>query len=230
MLLAQISDLHASPHNENLERLDAAVHWLCCIRPDATIISGELTDNSWSDGYRGIQVLLERIRSPLSIIPGNSDNPMMMRELLAGVHSWDGSSALHTDLSIGGIRAIGIDVTVQGERHGDIECHLDWLEEKLDTVGASKTLLFTHHHLFPTGIDQIDRSMCRGFRKFEELIARCGTRPLAVCSGHVHRPMSSIIADVPSYISGSICPANPLLLDCSRNPPATDPPSLMIYE
>ncbi len=230
MLIAQISDVHASIDNGNLARLDSAVRWLCCVRPDATIVTGDLTDNGWSDGYKEIKVILEKIGSPLSVIPGNSDDPLMMRNLFAETHGWEGSSALHTELNLGGIRAIALDVTVAGEAHGNIERHIEWLENKLNADHGSKTIIFTHQHLFPSGINAIDVSMCRGYEKLEELIVRRETRPIAISSGHVHRPMASVIAGVPSYICGSICPANPLLLDSWRNPPVTDPPSLMIHD
>lgn len=42
--------------------------------------------------------------------------------------------------------------------------------------------------------------------------------------------MAGLFAGMPAYICGSICPANPLLLEGSGVPPVTDAPSLMVYE
>ncbi|MHC2298668.1 hypothetical protein [Rhizobium mongolense] len=68
--------------------------------------------------------------------------------------------------------------------------------------------------------------MCRGADALGDLLSSGIRRAIAICSGHVHRPMSSLIAGIPAYICGSICPANPLLLDPTREPPVTDPPAL----
>ncbi|THF50034.1 metallophosphoesterase [Allorhizobium terrae] len=232
MLLAQISDIHASDKNDNLHRLRAVVEWLLSIRPDAIIVTGDLIDDDWIDGYSEIEALLAQHQCPLSIIPGNSDSPHIMRQVLGQLDCWHHPSALHTIRTLGSIRVVGVDTRVDGKTYGDIICHLDWLGETLDIVKSSDetTILFTHHHLFPTGIDPIDKIMCLGAVQFEQFISARLNKPIAICSGHVHRAMFSTIANVPSYICGSVCAANPLLLDDVRTPPVTDPPAIMLHD
>ncbi len=58
MLIAQISDIHAAPENDNLSRLDQVLTWLSHLRPDGVVLTGELTDNHWLEGY---QLIADRI-------------------------------------------------------------------------------------------------------------------------------------------------------------------------
>lgn len=232
MLLAQMSDIHASDTNDNLGRLRAVAEWLLSIRPDAIIVTGDLIDEDWVSGYKEIEAILAQHKCPLSIIPGNSDDPGMMRQVLGHLDCWNHPSALHTTRSLGRLRMIGVDTRVDGKAHGDIASHFGWLKENLDSgsLAGEATMVFTHHHLFATGIDPIDKAMCLAADQFEQLINERTPKPIAICSGHVHRSMFSTIANVPSYICGSICAANPLLLDNVRNPPVTDPPAIMLHD
>lgn len=232
MLIAQITDIHASDKNDNLARLHIAAKWLLTIRPDAIIVTGDLIDDNWIYGYGEIEALLAQQGCPLSIIPGNSDDPRMMRQALSHLECWKHSSALHTTKALGRLRIIGVDTTIDGKAHGEIVSHIGWLSENLDLASSAgeTTILFTHHHLFQTGIDPIDKFMCLGADQFAQFICDHVNKPIAICSGHVHRTMLSTVANIPSYICGSICAANPLLLDNVRNPPVTDPPAIMLHD
>lgn len=231
MLLAQISDIHASSVNNNLARLRAVINWLVYIQPNAVIVTGDLADDCWSDAYQEIQVQLLRLKCPFFIIPGNSDNLLLMRKTMCQVAGWDLYAVnLHFTSTFDGLRLIGVDTSVKDKVYGNILSHLDWLERKFNEVPAIPTILFTHHHLFLTGIDPVDTVMCKGAKEFQLFLLNLTTRPIAICSGHVHRAMFSVVADVPSHICGSICVANPLQLDINRSPPITDPPALMIHD
>ncbi|WP_338086318.1 hypothetical protein [Nissabacter archeti] len=71
--------------------------------------------------------------------------------------------------------------------------------------------------------------MCRDAEKLGALLRRHPRRPIAIATGHVHRPMAGNLAGIPAYICGSICPANPVWFGSDTVPPADDPPSLMLY-
>ncbi len=51
MIIAQISDIHAASDNDNLSRLDRALHWLDRLKPDVLVVSGDLIDDNWFEGY-----------------------------------------------------------------------------------------------------------------------------------------------------------------------------------
>lgn len=54
-------------------------------------------------------------------------------------------------------------------------------------------------------------------------------KPLAIATGHVHRPAAGMLAGIPAYICGSVCPANPLWLGGAHVPEVCDPPALMVH-
>ncbi|MCU5775476.1 metallophosphoesterase [Erwiniaceae bacterium BAC15a-03b] len=228
MLIAQLTDIHAAPDNDNMARLHQVINWLITVKPDLLVVTGDLTDNGWYEGYRAIETELQRVKCRYLVLPGNSDNKQMMRDCLQEAMHWRSDAALHFSEIVNGIPVIGIDTTIEGEARGDITRHLKWLATELDK-SPQPALLFMHHPIFRCGIAPLDDFNCEGATALGQLIAS-STPPLAICSGHVHRSMAAMIAGVPSYICGSVCPANPLILDNQRIPPVTDPAALMMHD
>lgn len=231
MLIAQISDIHAGPDNDNLLRLEKAIVWLEALRPDCLVVTGDLVDGGWADGYREIGRLLQKMPWPSFILPGNADDIPSVGLLRRQFSTKGYESRLHFSALCGdNTLLIGLDASVVGQDHGEVRNHLPWLWQQLVTHPEKRAILFTHHNVFPSGIKPIDDVMCRDAAALAELLESLPTRVLAVCSGHVHRSMAGLFAGIPAYVCGSICPANPLLLEGGAAPPVTDAPSLMVHE
>jgi 3',5'-cyclic AMP phosphodiesterase CpdA len=230
MLIAQMSDIHASAENDNLSRLDRAISWLESIRPHVVVLTGDLVEGNWPEGYKLITAALQRLECRSLILPGNADERAVMREAMPEVDYWVHKPQMHFVECHGEALIIGLDVSIDGENYGDVTGSLRWLQRTLASDLPGIPLLFTHHHVFRCGISPIDDVMCRGADALGDLLSVSGRRPVAIFSGHVHRSISSSLAKIPAHICGSICPANPLLLDPSRQPPVTDPPALMIHD
>jgi len=230
MLIAQISDIHASPTNDSMARLDRAVSWLAVLQPDLLVVSGDLVDGKWLEGYGLISTSLHRLACRSLILPGNSDDVAVMRTIMPQPDYWHDRPAMHFIEPCGGSVIIGVDTCVDGEAYGDVTQHLSRLRRALAGSPNGTALLFTHHHVFPCGIPPLDAVMCKGTQALAGLLKSGIRLPAAICSGHVHRSMSSLFAGIPAYTCGSICPANPLMLNASRVPQAADPPALMIHD
>jgi 3',5'-cyclic AMP phosphodiesterase CpdA len=231
MLIAQVSDIHASPENNHLDRFDKVLKWLAHLQPDVLVLSGDLTDGHWHEGYEQIAERLCQRPYPSLILPGNSDDRRLMLSVW-GENRWSKNTpdgALHAVDHIDGLRLIGLDSTVDSQDYGSVTEHLDWLEKELNNAGNSPTLLFLHHHVFTSGIPTLDDTMCRGLDKLEILIKNTRATLLAISSGHVHRPVAGVFAGIPAYICGSVCPANPVWFGAENVPPVGDPPALMIH-
>ncbi len=227
MIVAQLTDIHAAPGNDNLARFARTLEWLEFIQPDALVVTGDLVDDDWFAGYAAIASLLKGQHCPVFLLPGNADNHAMMRAC------WESEAwmpdALHFSVEVKGLRLIGVDTTLKGEAAGSIIAHLAWLERQLAGDDGLPVLLFLHHHVFPSGIPTMDKIMCRGSGELAALLTDYAGRTLAIASGHVHRPIASHLAGVPAYICGSVCPANPAWFGGETVPPANDPPSLMLH-
>ncbi|PLR32981.1 metallophosphoesterase [Chimaeribacter arupi] len=231
MIIAQVSDIHAAPDNDNLSRLARALSWLDFIKPDALVLTGDVIDNNWSEGYEKVSACVHNRTWPTFVLPGNADDSTGIRAMSgrrAGSPA-TADDALHFVAELSGIRLIGLDSTLPGSPAGSVSEHLRWLEHTLHTGGVTPSILFLHHHVFHSGIPTLDQIMCRDAEKLGALLRRHPRRPIAIATGHVHRPMAGNLAGIPAYICGSICPANPVWFGSDTVPPADDPPSLMLY-
>ncbi|WP_314412539.1 metallophosphoesterase [Pantoea septica] len=231
MLIAQVSDIHASPENDYLLRFDRVLMWLTLLRPDALVLTGDLTDGHWYEGYKQIAARLSQQSYPSFVLPGNSDDRCLMRSVW-GENYWASDTPekiLHFSHDFGSLRLIGLDSTVDIHDYGSVTDHLEWLDSQLSEAESLPSLLFMHHHVFKSGIPALDESMCRGLSKLEDLIERTSARLLVICAGHVHRPVAGTFAGVPAYICGSVCPANPVWFGTENIPPVGEPPALMIH-
>lgn len=231
MLIAQISDIHAAPDNDHLLRLERALAWLTHVQPDVLVLTGDLVDGEWLQGYWQIAEQLRQQHYPAFILPGNADDRRLMQTTWHENH-WAKNTpadALHFVQDMGGLRMLGLDSTVNKQNFGSVGEHLEWLERQLSDTPALPALVFLHHPVIASGIPTLDESMCRGLDKLESILRRSRVRILAIAAGHVHRPAAGMFAGVPAYICGSICPANPLWFGSQRVPPVNDPPALMVH-
>lgn len=231
MIIAQISDIHAAPDNNNLLRFEDALTWLDLLQPDCLVITGDLIDDDWFKGHELISARLNERSYPSFILPGNSDNNEKMRACFGDSFWADARSEgkLHFAADIGEIRLIGLDTTVAGTAAGSMDGNFVWLEKALSAQGPATSVLFLHHHVFQSGIPSMDNIMCRETPALAEFLRNTPRPPVAIATGHVHRPVAGQLAGIPAYICGSICPANPVWFGSETIPPANDPPSLMIH-
>jgi Icc protein len=231
MIIAQLSDIHAAPGNDNLARFDRALAWLDQIDLNALVISGDLIDDNGLEGYEQIARRLTSRPWPTWVLPGNSDDKDQMRRQSGErfVAANASTSACHFVAHTGSLRLIGLDTTLPGESAGAVGPHLAWLDETLSAEPSTPSILFLHHHIIKSGIPTMDNIMCRDDAELAALLGEHPARPLALSSGHVHRPVMGVFAGIPAYICGSICPANPLWLGTDNVPAVFDPPALMIH-
>ena len=141
MLIAQVSDIHASPENDHLLRFDRVLMWLTLLRPDALVLTGDLTDGHWYEGYKQIAARLSQQSYPSFVLPGNSDDRCLMRSVW-GENNWASDTPeknLHFSHDFGSLRLTGLDSTVDIHDYGSVTDHLEWL------VKQSVKLRACHH-------------------------------------------------------------------------------------
>ncbi len=230
MLVAQISDIHASPDSPSLPAFERAIDWLKAFRPDALVLTGDLVDEGWQQGYRKIAESLQALDFPTYLLPGNGDDQSVMRAELAEIGKWGGTSgSMHFQAALNDATLIGVDVTVAGQSHGDIRPHLSWLKSTLADV-ATPFLLFMHQPPFGIGIEVLDQAGCRNDDLLLELLNAGRSPPLGILCGHVHRPVSSRMGLIALQTCGSLCPPNPLLLRDRADLAVLDASSFLVHE
>ncbi|MEX2393534.1 MAG: metallophosphoesterase, partial [Actinomycetota bacterium] len=71
--IAQISDIHCGEVTFDPERLDSIIKEINEVRPDLTVVAGDLTGAGYEWEYEEAAVYLSKIDSPKVIVPGNHD-------------------------------------------------------------------------------------------------------------------------------------------------------------
>lgn len=160
-------------------------------RPHAIIISGDLVESGHPAQYLHLQRILAKASLPIWLIPGNHDDPTTLRRCL-GPAGWLGPPAptgkLDYAVSIGPLRLVALDSTVQAKPHGDLEpAQLAWLDSTLAEQPEAPTLVALHHPPFDSGIRFMDAMSLREGREPLEAIVAKHRQVERVLSGHVHR-------------------------------------------
>ena len=87
-LLAQVSDLHVKARGElSYKVVDTAGMLRSCVehlskldpRPDAVVLTGDLTDGGLPEEYSYLRELLAPLTMPVYLLPGNHDNHDALR-------------------------------------------------------------------------------------------------------------------------------------------------------
>ena len=124
MLIAQLSDPHLRPPGELYQQaVDSnrmfhnALAQLASMKPqpDLVILSGDLVDEGTAAEYAVARQMLDRIRVPLIVLPGNHDDRETFRRTFADHAYLPASGPLHfIDGTRGPVRIVGFDVTIPG--------------------------------------------------------------------------------------------------------------------
>lgn len=230
MLVAQISDIHAGPDLSSLQTLERAIGWLRMFRPDALVVTGDLVDDGWRQGYRLVAECLRSLDCPVHLLPGNGDDVRLMRSELAAVGTWiNATGPMHFRTAVDGLTLFGVDLTVAGQSYGDVLPHLPWLMSVFADV-TMPSLLFMHQPPFRIGIEALDQVGCRNGSALLGCLETMHKLPLAILCGHVHRPAFGLLGSIPVQTCGSLCPPNPLLLEGRPDLSVIDAPSFLMHE
>ena len=205
MILIQITDLHVRPRglaamrtcetNTLTERALRAVRDFRP-RPDALLITGDLTNNGLVSEYRNLAEMLARlIDIPVYVIPGNHDDRGNFRAVLGhlpGVTS-DPEFVQYTveDLPV---RLVMLDTLIPGQTDGEL-CppRMGWLERTLAAQPDKPTIIGMHHPSFRCGIGHLDIIILRDRAGFEAVVAKHRQVQRIIC-GHHHRAITSNVA------------------------------------
>ncbi|CAM3798039.1 phosphodiesterase [Bordetella tumulicola] len=242
MLIAQITDLHIRmpgqkayrvvetdqylpPAIETLNRLDPA--------PALVVISGDLTDFGRPKEYAHLKRMLESLRMPYLLMPGNHD----ARDALVATfpeHSYlqGADGFVQYAIEEHPLRLLMLDTVVPTQSHGELcEKRLGWLRQRLAEQPGRPTAIFMHHPPFITGIAHMDDiGLLSGAPELEKIVAAHPNVERILC-GHLHRTIfqrfgGAIASTCPS-------PAHQVALDLRPDGPSAfvmEPPGFHLHE
>jgi 3',5'-cyclic-AMP phosphodiesterase len=239
-ILAQLSDLHirepgrlAYGRIDTAPYLERAVQTLLALpqRPDAVVISGDLTDFGRAAEYAHLARLLAPLPMPVYLMPGNHDDRTTLRRAFP-THRYLGTQGFVQYVArIGNLRLLALDTVVPEQSHGTLcDERLDWLEAQLAEAGDAPVVVAMHHPPFETLIGHMDEIGLReGAVRLEALLRRHANVERVIC-GHLHRAIEvrfggSIACTAPS-------PAHQVCLDLAPDAPSAwvlEPPGLRLF-
>jgi 3',5'-cyclic AMP phosphodiesterase CpdA len=201
-LLVQLSDLHIGGNENGMDpipRLEAVIEAVRRLpnRPDAVLVSGDLTDDGAAEGYRVAREMLAGLEVPLHVIPGNHDDRRQLREAFGLPGS--GDEPVNYSTRVVDLRLVAFDSIVPGQDPGDFPSEqLRWLDEELEGEPETPTLLALHHPPLATGIAEWDAINLLAPQR-EALAGVVVRHPqlLGITGGHLHRVATSALAGRP---------------------------------
>ena len=200
MLIAHLSDPHVCPPGELYQGLvDSNAMFAAAIRrvaaldpaPDLVILTGDIVEHGARAEYSHALELLAPLNQPLLAIPGNHDEREAFRRAFAGRDFLPAIGPLHfASGKHGPVRIVGLDISVPGHHHGDIDqATAAWLETVLAEEPERPTLILMHQPPVETAIGFIDAYRCFNGDRLAAILARYPAVERILC-GHVHRHMS----------------------------------------
>lgn len=178
------------------------------LRPDALLLTGDLTDGGGAAAYRRLRNRVELAATTLDAavlyLPGNHDDRRTFRAELLD----EGPSELASDGPIdqvmwcGGLRVVALDSTVPGEDRGELRPEqLEWLAGQLAEPAPEGTVLVMHHPPVPSPIASMSRIALHHPEQLADVIDGSDVRIVLV--GHNHHPMATALRGIPVWL----CPA-----------------------
>lgn len=240
MLIAHLSDAHLRPPGQLYQGLvdsnamfELAIQHVNALEPnpDLVLFSGDLVDEGTTDEYANARAALSALRAPLLAIPGNHDDREGFRACLADHLHFAKTGPLH--FAVGGfgpIRILGLDVTVPGAHHGDMNddaCR--WLEARLAEDTGRPTLVMMHQPPFKSGIPYIDAYDCRCGERLASILSRHTNVERVLC-GHIHRSMQLRFGGTMLVTAPSTTTAIALRLAPGAQPASfVEPPAFLLH-
>ena len=152
---------------------------------DAILLTGDLVNDDPA-GYATVRELLGSAGRPVWCLPGNHDDPALMRRELAVAPFHVGG--FHDS---GDWRVVLLDSCVPGEAHGHLgDAELARLESALAGAGERHVLVALHHHPVPMGSRWIDSVALRNPQALFAVTERYAC-VRAMVWGHVHQQHDS---------------------------------------
>ena len=196
--IAHISDLHCgSPHFQP-ELLERAIEEINELRPDVTVLSGDLTTDGFKSEYEVARSYIDRINcGELIVVPGNHDS-----RNVGYVHFEDlfgpRSRVLHKDR----VSFMAVDSSEPDLDHGQIgRNRYPYILEQFSQP-ADLRIFVLHHHLLPVPGTGRERNIVYDAGDLLEVLLRAEVN-LVLC-GHKHVPYAWKLEDLFVVSAGTV--------------------------
>ena len=240
MIVAQVSDTHVMTGGRLAYKVvDTAARLQRCIahilalkqRPDAVVMTGDLTDGGKPEEYALLRELIAPLTMPVYLIPGNHDDRDALRAAFPD-HAYLGRFPPFIQYAIEdhALRIVAIDTVIPRAAGGEL-CgqRLAWLAKTLAEQPQRPTLLLMHHPPFVTWIGHMDDIGLADAQPLARIVAQ-HPQVERVLGGHLHRSIQVRFAGTIACTAPST--AHQISLDLARDADATftlEPPGYLLH-
>jgi Icc protein len=211
-LLVQLTDTHiVEPGKLLYDKVDTADHLAQAVRQvnamqppaDVVLITGDLVEQPGPKTYQNFANLIEPLKAPVYIIPGNHDNPDALKAQFNGSCVFP-ATAPHYQYSIEDFpfRILALNSHYDGSELPYFgPKRLAWLEQAL-AESDRPTLIAIHHPPMVTGLEFVDMVGAQWYDGIKALIRKNPQVILVIC-GHAHTDLVGRIEQASVYMAGS---------------------------
>lgn len=150
----------------------------------AVLFTGDASQDNSVGSYLRLEAALNTLGIPQHWIPGNHDEPPLLRQAV-GTRIPCG----HSSFAIGGWRIIMLDSSVAGQVYGQLaDDELQYLRDSLTAAAEAQVLVCLHHNPVPVAAAWLQRHC---LRNAEALFAVLDAEPRVrgVLFGHIHHEL-----------------------------------------
>jgi 3',5'-cyclic AMP phosphodiesterase CpdA len=201
VIVAQLSDIHFVRPGQLHFGVDTAATTRAAVDhlnamdppPDAVVVTGDIADSGAPEQYEAAREVLDLLRPPYYVVPGNHDRRDALKAAFAGHLGEDPNGFVQYAVTDQALRLVALDTLSEGESCGRLDGpRLAWLDDTLAAEPDRPTLVFMHHPPFMTGIGWMDEQSLKERGGLDAVLAR-HPHVLLVACGHVHRVASATI-------------------------------------
>ena len=195
--IAQFSDLHLTTRDDGLLKgIDcwAQLHkMLDHLRQeppvDGLVLTGDIAHDESRETYERLRAVLEARGISYWLIPGNHDDPMLMRSVFPEqLETKLASMCFSVDL--GEARIVGLDTHQTGSDGGYLGAEtMAWFVERCRSAGGRPVLVFMHHPPLDTGDAFFDTIGLQDRESFFETVQSLDSIK-GIGFGHLHRSLN----------------------------------------
>lgn len=200
-------------------------------RPEAIVITGDLTDFGRAEEYQYMKELLAPLAMPVYLMPGNHDDRQNLRAVFND-HDYLGTTGfVQYHCRIGPLHLLALDTSEPGRSDGRL-CseRLAWLDQQLAALEGQAVVVAMHHPPFRTLIGHMDKiGLSEGSVELESLLRRHPNVERVLC-GHLHRAIDVRFGGT----LASTCPGPAHQVTLNLDPQATsdwmlEPPAFRVH-
>jgi 3',5'-cyclic AMP phosphodiesterase CpdA len=181
------------------------------MRPQAIVVTGDLSEFGEPDAYRILRSILEPLADRLGAVPvwvpGERDSRSAIRTGLLGQLASD--DPIDRVVFVDGLRIVTLDTSAPGLPHGELDHdQLDRLADELAVPAPHGTILAMHHPPVPAIVDLAVASELRGQSALASILAGSDVR--SILAGHLHHSTTATFAGIPVSVASATCFAQDL--------------------